>query len=191
MGLLFIGALAGILISFGWLAPSQGYLASCASQPCFDRATIDGSLEAMPATLRPAPAIAKAMPTRSGKSSSAKQHAPVRLAKLAPPRTKLAVSPSDPAAETSDAVMNKARASIAAQMDDPGSVEFSDIKRAIRNNVFGRPVDTICGHVKGKNASGAETGERPFLYLVKEDDAYVVDSKPNSAASIAYRNICK
>ncbi|MBR0753027.1 hypothetical protein JQ604_12605 [Bradyrhizobium jicamae] len=87
--------------------------------------------------------------------------------------------------------MNKARASIAAQMDDPGYVEFSDIKRAIRNNVFGRPVDTICGHVKAKNASNGEIGERPFLYLVKEDDAYVVDGKPNSAASIAYRNICK
>ena len=51
-------------------------------------------------------------------------------------------------------------------------------------------MDTICGHVKGKNASGGETGERPFLYLVKEDDAYVVDGKAGSAAAIAYRNIC-
>ena len=34
------------------------------------------------------------------------------------------------------------------------------------------------------------TGDRPFLYLVKEDDAYVVAGKADSAAAIAYRNIC-
>jgi hypothetical protein len=65
------------------------------------------------------------------------------------------------------------------------------MKRAMRKNTLGRPMDTICGHVKGKNPSGGETEERPFLYLVKEDDAYVVESKPDSAAAIAYRNICK
>ncbi|OKO76064.1 hypothetical protein AC629_33325 [Bradyrhizobium sp. NAS80.1] len=87
--------------------------------------------------------------------------------------------------------MDKAKLSIAAKMEDPASAEFSDMKRAIRLNTFGRAVDTICGHVKGKNASGEVTGERPFLYLVKDDDAYVVDGKPDSAAAIAYRNICK
>ena len=46
------------------------------------------------------------------------------------------------------------------------------------------------GHVRGRNVSGGNTGERPFLYLVKEDDAYVVDGKPDSPAAIAYRNIC-
>ena len=35
-----------------------------------------------------------------------------------------------------------------------------------------------------------DTGERPFLYLVKEDEAYVVDNNPESAAATAYRNIC-
>ncbi|MBI5263573.1 MAG: hypothetical protein HY852_17330 [Bradyrhizobium sp.] len=75
-------------------------------------------------------------------------------------------------------------------MEDPASAEFGDMKRAIRRNTLGRPVDTICGRVRGRNASGEDTGERPFLYLVKEDDAYVVDGKPESAAAIAYRNIC-
>jgi hypothetical protein len=44
--------------------------------------------------------------------------------------------------------------------------------------------------VKGRSASGGETAERPFLYLVKEDEAYVVDGKSGSEASTAYRNIC-
>ena len=99
---------------------------------------------------------------------------------------------ADRPAEASDTVLNKAKLSIAAKMEDPGSAQFSDMDRAIRLNTFGRAVDTICGRVRGRNASGAETGERAFLYLVKEDDAYVVvDGKPDSAAAIAYRNICK
>ncbi len=64
------------------------------------------------------------------------------------------------------------------------------MKRAIRLNMLGQSVDTICGRVKGKNASGETTGEKPFLYLVKDDDAYVVDGPPGSAAATAYRNIC-
>ncbi|MBR1144104.1 hypothetical protein JQ567_12515 [Bradyrhizobium sp. AUGA SZCCT0431] len=86
--------------------------------------------------------------------------------------------------------MNKAKISVAAKMEDPASAEFGDMKRAIRLNMWGRPVDTICGHVRGKNAYGSDTGDRPFLYLVKEDDAYVVAGKADSAAAIAYRNIC-
>jgi hypothetical protein len=86
--------------------------------------------------------------------------------------------------------LDKAKISVAAKMDDPASAEFGDMKRAIRKNMWGRPVDTICGHVRGKNASGSDTGDRPFLYLVKEDDAYVVAGKADSAAAIAYRNIC-
>ena len=50
-------------------------------------------------------------------------------------------------------------------------------------------MDTICGHVKGKTASGGDTGEMSFLYLVKEDDGYVVDGKSESAAT-TYGKIC-
>jgi hypothetical protein len=92
--------------------------------------------------------------------------------------------------EAPDSVVEKAKASVAAKMENPASAEFSDMDRAFRKNTLGRAVDTICGHVRGKNASGGNTGDRPFLYLVKEDDAYVVDGKPDSAPSIAYRNIC-
>jgi hypothetical protein len=93
-------------------------------------------------------------------------------------------------AETSDSVLKKAKATIAAKMEDPASAEFDDMRRAIRKNTFGQPVDTICGHVKGKKGSGEDTGKRPFLYLVKEDEAYVVAGNAESAAAAAYRNIC-
>jgi len=98
-------------------------------------------------------------------------------------------APGQPA-EASDFVLKKAKTTVAAKMEDLSSVEFEDMKRAMRKNTLGYSVDTICGHVKGKKVSGENTGERPFLYLVKEDEAYVADGNPESAASTAYRNIC-
>ena len=93
-------------------------------------------------------------------------------------------------AETSDPVITKAKTAIAAKLEVPASAEFGEMKRAIRKNTFGQSVDTICGRVKGKKSSGEGTGDRPFLYLVKEDDVYVVDGPASSAAATAYRNIC-
>jgi hypothetical protein len=75
-------------------------------------------------------------------------------------------------------------------MENPASTEFEDMKRAIRKDTFGQPIDTICGHVKGKKASGEETGERPFLYVVKEDKAFVDDGNSDPVAATAYRTIC-
>jgi hypothetical protein len=104
-------------------------------------------------------------------------------AKVEPPASVQPAEPSDP-------VITMAKTAIAAKLENPASAEFGEMKRAIRKNTFGQSVDTICGRVKGKKASGENTGDRPFLYLVKEDDAYVVDGPPSSAAATAYRNIC-
>ena len=64
---------------------------------------------------------------------------------------------------------------VAAKMEDPTSVEFVDIKRAMNDRI-------ICGHIKGKRKSGEATDERPFLYLVKEDEAYIGEHDPDSNA---------
>jgi hypothetical protein len=89
--------------------------------------------------------------------------------------------------DKSDPVMKKAKATITAMMVNPASVEFVEMKRTDRKNTLGKSIDTICGYVRGKNASGGETGDRPFLYLVKEDRAYIGGS---IMATFAYRNIC-
>ena len=75
-------------------------------------------------------------------------------------------------------------------METPASAEFVDLKRTIHENTFGQSFEVICGHVKGKKKSGEATGERPFLYFVKEDEAFIVGSNPNSMAAIAYRAHC-
>jgi len=203
MGLLLVGVLAGILIGFAWLAPS-GHLERCTFQwqGCFDRTRVGPVLSesGLPNSGTPKPQLdfdtrARASRTSAENSSAKPSTAPApRRAFLAreavQPRRHNVPAAERRSAETSDPVLERAKASVAAKMENPPSAEFSDMDRAFRKNTFGRATDTICGHVRGKTASGSDTGERPFLYLVKEDDAYVVDGKQDSAAAIAYRNIC-
>ena len=92
--------------------------------------------------------------------------------------------------ETSDPVLKKAKIVVAAKMEDPTYTEFVDMKRIMRKSSFGEPFEIICGHVKGKMKSGEATGDRPFLYLVKEDEAFIVGGNPDSMAAIAYRVHC-
>jgi len=134
------------------------------------------------------PVIMKPETSPPGRPSDASRTALKKPSPAIPAKTDVAGSAQP--ADTADHVMTKAKTTIAAKMEDPASAEFEDMKRAMRKNTFGQPVDTICGHVKGKKTSGEDIGERPFLYLVKEDEAYVADGNPGSAATTAYRNIC-
>jgi hypothetical protein len=81
-----------------------------------------------------------------------------------------------------ESVVKKAKATIAAKMGDPDSVEFEGIERAARKNALGKSTDTICGFVRDKNS-----GPKPFLYVVQKDEAYVGGY---TIAISAYRNIC-
>jgi hypothetical protein len=92
--------------------------------------------------------------------------------------------------ETSDPVLKKAKIMVAGKMEDPTYTEFVDMKRVTRKNSLGESFEIICGHVKGKMKSGEATGERPFLYLVKEDEAFIVGGNPDSMAAIVYRAQC-
>ena len=92
-----------------------------------------------------------------------------------------------PAQSDDETVIKKAKITVAAKMEDPASVEFVDIKRATNKNTT---YEVICGHVKGKKKSGEAIGESPFLYLVKENEAYIVDRGPDSMAAIVYRAQC-
>jgi hypothetical protein len=81
-----------------------------------------------------------------------------------------------------ESVMKKAKATIAAKMGDPNSVEFEDWERAARENALGNSMDTICGFVRDKSS-----GPKPFLYLVQKDEAYIGGY---TIATSEYRNVC-
>jgi hypothetical protein len=142
-----------------------------------------------PPTANVEPAAAKVEPAANKVAPAAAKVEPAAN-KVAPAAAKVEPPASGRPAETSDQVIARAKTTIAAKLDDPRSAEFGEMKRAMRTNTLGKSVDTICGYVKGKKASGESTGGRPFLYLVKDDEAYVVDGPATSIAATAYRNIC-
>lgn len=195
MRTLLIGTVSTTLMGCSCLVPPQASVDWCPSKTCFDQ-----SAHRAPIELLPAPFVSNSATTTSSKSAvklvkSQPEQRRNRVGaadeKVHPPTTEGTDAPTpDQHTEVSDPVLIKARSTIAAKMEDPASAEFSDMNRATRKNTLGQPVDTICGHVKGQKTSGEDTGERPFLYLVKEDEAYVVDGNADSAAAIAYRNIC-
>ena len=83
-----------------------------------------------------------------------------------------------------DPVTERAKAAIAAMLDDPASAEFYKMQRA-QKKLLHRPVDAICGHVRTKSASGR--GGMPFLFIVghdREDEAYLVTGKSNVAQTV-------
>jgi TPR repeat protein len=81
-----------------------------------------------------------------------------------------------------ESVIKKAKATIAAKMSDPNSVEFENIERAARNNALGNSIEAICGIVWDKNS-----GPRRFLYLVQTNEAYIGGY---AVATSEYRNTC-
>jgi hypothetical protein len=112
--------------------------------------------------------------------------------KPAPPAAKLETPAWVQHFQASDPVIAKAKTAVAAKLEDPGSAVFDEMDRAVRKNTLGQSVDSICGRVKSKRASGDENETRPFLYLVKDEEAFVVDdSSASAAAAMAYQAICK
>ena len=164
------------------------------------KSTMVASVES-PATARPAqpsdPVVTIATTESAAKTEKPlsdddgnKPHLAATRAKSTATGAKVEPPASGHFAEPSDQVITRAKTAIAAKLEVPGSAEFGEMKRAFRKNTLGKSVDSICGRVKGKKASGEDTGDRSFLYLIAEDDAYVVDGPPGSAAASAYRNIC-
>ena len=200
MRTLIIGALAATLVGCSCPLSQQASMDACTDAngfACFDRTLASqpiepkpASLKANSATIKIKSAIAKTEKPSSADARDRTVHLDTKKAKSTTIAAKVEPPASGQPAATSDQVMIKAKTTIAAKLEDPASAEFGEMNRAVRKNTLGQSVDTICGRVKGKKASGEDTGDRPFLYLVKDDDAYVVDGSAGSAAATAYRNIC-
>ena len=195
MRTLLIGALLATLIGC-CRTPQQAMLERCTSKGCIYRTAVSPRVELRPASFRPGAAIAKVKSTTVAEPPPEPTSVePADQTGLIEKRANSAISstpevPAGQSAETSDTVLKKAKATTAATLKDPASAEFGGMKRAIRKDLSGEPVDTICGHVKEKKASGEETEDRPFLYLVKEDKAYIDDGYPESVAATWIRAVC-
>jgi hypothetical protein len=200
MRTLVVGTLAATLAGCNCLLPPLASMDACtdANGPaCLDRTAARQLIDPDRASSK---ANATTMKAKSPIAAKAARPSTAHIrdrSRLAAKKTKATVTAakvepltSGQPDEKSDPVIIKAKTTIAAKLEDPASAEFGEMKRAIRKNTFGQSVDTICGRVRGKKASGEDTGDRPFLYLVIDDEAYVVDGPATSASATAYRNIC-
>src|SRR5579871_1946944 len=198
MRTLLIASLAILVSGCACVAPSQLAMTGCQDATtfaCIESSASGPGHDQKPSPQRANPGVraAKDVPLpRSAKLSvePGKTHDHVasdfKSAPAAVPKASPAAQPSAPP----DQVLDRARMAVAAKMDDLASVELVSPKRALRKNTLGAPLDSICGHVKGKTASGADMEERPFLYLVQENEAYIVNGSADITAAAAYRNIC-
>ena len=202
MRTLLIGALIATLMGC-CRTPPQATLERCTAKNCIQRTTANPQTEIKRVAFKPSPAPAnvKSIPDPAAAPVSTPEPAPAPAAqndqtgligKRATPTINSPPDTSVPSqsAETLDAVVNKAKATTAATLADPEFAEFDDMKRAIRKDMLGQPVDSICGRIKVKRASGESISDRPFLYLVKEDKAFIDDGYPESVAATWYRAVC-
>ena len=191
MRALLISALAATLIGCASLPPPQAITSGCST--CSDPTA---------AHLDPKPAVFKAEAVEKNARSTIAantQNAPsAQFAKKTKPvargakytiAAKMKPLPSAQLDDKADPVIKKAKATIAAMMENPPSAEFGEMKRGVRA-VLDEPIDHICGSVKGKNASGGDTGEIRFLYIIQHDEAYIVDGSGDELAATAYRYFC-
>ncbi|WP_236843371.1 hypothetical protein [Bradyrhizobium icense] len=200
MRTLLIGVLAATLVGCSCLLPPQASMEACtdaSGSGCLNGMAASRPIEPASAPSKTNSATTKVKATIATKTQEPtiahvrdKSQLAEKKAKSTTVEAKVEAPASGRPAATSDPVIIKAKTTIAAKLEEPASAEFGEMKRAIRKNTLGQSVDTICGRVKGKKPSGEDTGDRPFLYLVTEDEAFVVDGPANSAAASAYRNIC-
>jgi len=194
MRTLLVGALIASLMGC-CRAPPQATLERCTTKGCVQRTAADPQTEIKRVAFKtsPAPAILKSTtaPAPAKPESSELSDQTGLIGKNA--TSVISPTPGTPASRQSnealEAVVNKAKATTAAILNDPESAEFDDVKRAIRKGMSGEPVDSICGRVKEKRA-GESISDRPFLYLVKEDKAYIDDGNSVSVGATWYRGVC-
>jgi len=206
MRTLVVGALAATLVGCSCFVSPESGVEACTGADgsgfaCFDRNAAVGRLSqetepesaSDPGNITPRKKTAPA--ARTPKPSSAHAGGKTSHASRAEKSGTTGVAKVEPAAagkqpDAIDPVNDRAKIAVIVKLENPASAAFSEMNRAMRKNTLGQSVDTICGHVKSRTASGEDIVDRPFLYLVKDDEAYVADASPASAASTAYRNIC-
>jgi hypothetical protein len=88
-----------------------------------------------------------------------------------------------------DSIPKKAKAAIAALLENPASAQFYNLKRAQRK-LLDTTMDSICGYVKAKDGPRRKIRAMPFLYTVDDGEAYLVNGRSQVSASV-HGAVCK
>lgn len=103
----------------------------------------------------------------------------------------LAQAPRPATTRADDSVTARAKAAVAAKLKDPTSPLFTELKRAKRPNVNGKPIDTICGLVNAKNSYGGFAGPARFVYFVDDDSVNIASGSSDPTDAMVVANFCK
>jgi hypothetical protein len=168
----------------------------CVSPGCLRRtAAVETPLELKPAPRRPAKPKSKSATVANTVAKQAKlTTVTTKTEKPSAAQTPASAGASGEKAGSSNMMTLQS----APSGKPPTATATTTVGTKIDAPVSGQPSDTSdavlkkakVGHVKGKNSSGEEIGARQFLYLVKEEEAYVVSGNPKSVPATAHRNIC-
>ena len=140
------------------------------------------SVAPKPVASKPSAKIAKPVTSTSKKIASKKIKAVAKVKYTGTATPSPAAQP-----KRADPISEKAKAAVAAILDEPAAAEFYDLKRA-KKKLPHRTVDTICGYVKAPD--GGETRGMPFLFTVDDGEAYLVNGRSQMAETV-YAHLCK
>jgi hypothetical protein len=164
-----------------------GTLVGCASLPDAEKSAVQPAIASTANINRATPA--KARKTKAVANIKHATPAKARKTKAVanPEPTGTVMSSRAPHSTKADPVTEKAKAAVAAMLEEPASAEFYDLKRA-NKKLPHRTVDTICGYVKATD--GGETRAMPFLFTLDDGEAYLVNGRSH-VSEIVHRHLCK
>jgi hypothetical protein len=124
--------------------------------------------------------VASGIDAKNVKSSRSKKTKGVaRVARTGPTTASRAAQPK------ADPITEKAKAAVAALLENPASAEFYNLQRAQRTLLHAR-MDSICGYVR----AGGDSRGMPFLYTIGDGEAYLVNGRSQVAETV-HGAVCK
>ena len=150
LALIVLGAAAGPAAAQSALQKCKSIADSLERLRCYD------AIEAEPAATSPQPAAPAATSAQPAKPAASPAQA------AAPP------------APAEDPLIAQAKAAVTAQLRNPGSARFRDVKL---RTVAGK--QAVCGLVNARNSRGFMTGPQPFAY--DGEQAYLIVFNPGPA----------
>ena len=125
--------------------------------------------------------VASKVDAKNAKSIRSKKTKAVAQVTRTGPTT--ASRPAQP--NRADPITEKAKAAVAALLENPASAEFYNLHRAQRTLLHAR-MDSICGYVRANRDSRG----MPFLYTIDDGEAYLVNGRSQVAETV-HGAVCK
>lgn len=97
----------------------------------------------------------------------------------------VAAAPPETGKPPKPAAIAAIKATAAKTFKDPPAAKWERMQQATRPDAKGEPTEVVCGYVNAKNSFGGYIGPKPFAFLVKTGDLFVLDEGDGPAMKLA------